>query len=525
LTKEAASAANIYGQRFVAQEGETSIGPQWSESLSDDLKPSFDMAITEGMNRLVWHEFTSSPASTGLPGQEYFAGTHLNPKITWWNAAPAFFTYLNRTQFMMQQGRAVNDVLYFYGDNIPNFARLKNDDPAHVLPGYDYDVTSEDALLRTIRAEGPELVGPSGVRWHVLVLPKTRRISFAVLDLIDRYVKGGGAVSGPPPNSTTGMISPTEQSRFDAQAAKLWSSCASGPSHTYGAGHVFCTEDTHNALAALNLAPDFTLIPTPAAKPTSTTGVDYIHRRTATADIYFIRNAASTPADITAAFRINAKRAALWDAVTGTTSPLPLTSSTSTQSRAQLHLPPFGSTFVIFSKEPLANEAASKEATTQKISTPLQTTWSLSFQPDRGAPTTSIELTDLKSWTDSPNPAIRYFSGTATYSATVEAPQHIGPIALQFTSIHEIARIRINGVDAGTVWARPYRIDVTKFLKPGPNKLEIEVTNLWPNRIIGDLQPGVTTPITKTNITAYKQGSSLLPSGLIGPISWVVSAP
>lgn len=177
FTKEAASAANIYGQHFVAQEGETSVGPQWSESLATDLKPSFDMAVTEGMNRLVWHQFTSSPISTGLPGQEYFAGTHLNPKVTWWNAGDAFFLYLNRIQFMMQQGLPVDDVLYFYGNNIPAFVRLKADDPAHVLPGYDYDVTDEDALLHTVHAETGHLLGPSGVRWRLLALSADRRFS------------------------------------------------------------------------------------------------------------------------------------------------------------------------------------------------------------------------------------------------------------------------------------------------------------------------------------------------------------
>ena len=70
-----------------------------------------------------------------MPGQEYFAGTHLNPKVTWWNDGGPFFSYLNRVQFLMQQGTAVNDVLYFYGDHIPNFVRLKADDPAHALPG------------------------------------------------------------------------------------------------------------------------------------------------------------------------------------------------------------------------------------------------------------------------------------------------------------------------------------------------------------------------------------------------------
>ena len=63
----------------------------WSESLATDLKPTFDRALTEGMNRLVWHEFTSEPKAFGLPGIEYFAGTHINPNITWWNQSEPFF--------------------------------------------------------------------------------------------------------------------------------------------------------------------------------------------------------------------------------------------------------------------------------------------------------------------------------------------------------------------------------------------------------------------------------------------------
>ena len=125
----------------------TSIGNQWNESLGMNLKPSFDQALTEGMNRLVWHEFTSSPPELGLPGQEYFAGTHLNPNVTWWRDAGQFTLYLNRAQFLLQQGLPVADVLYYYGDNAPNFVRLKRDDPARVLPGFDYDVTSTDGLL------------------------------------------------------------------------------------------------------------------------------------------------------------------------------------------------------------------------------------------------------------------------------------------------------------------------------------------------------------------------------------------
>ncbi len=292
FTKEAASAANIYGQRFVAQEGETSIGPQWSESLANDLKPSFDMAITEGMNRLVWHEFTSSPASTGQPGQEYFAGTHLNPKVTWWNAGRPFFNYLNRIQFLMQQGTPINDVLYFYGDHVPNFVRLKAADPAHVLPGFDYDVTNEDALLHTIRIQGRNLVGPGGVRWRVLVLPATRRVSIPVLQLVERYLRNGGTVVSLPPTSSTGNITPAQQRVFDATVEHIWNHCAEGASHTYTEGTLFCTANTHAALEAMNLLPDVELLSSDVRLAASSIDcLDAVHRRSGSIDIYFIRSA------------------------------------------------------------------------------------------------------------------------------------------------------------------------------------------------------------------------------------------
>lgn len=104
FVKEASSAAHVYGKRYVAAEGLTSMNPKsWSESLGRDLQPAFDQALTEGLNRLFWHEFTSSPAQDGLPGQEYFAGTHLNPQVTWWAQSRPLLLAFNRAQYLMQQ--------------------------------------------------------------------------------------------------------------------------------------------------------------------------------------------------------------------------------------------------------------------------------------------------------------------------------------------------------------------------------------------------------------------------------------
>ncbi len=526
FVKEAASAANIYGQHLVADEGETSIGPQWSESLATDLKPTFDMAVTEGMNRLVWHEFTSSPASTGLPGQEYFAGTHLNPKVTWWNAGGAFFTYLNRVQFLMQQGTPVDDVLYYYGDNIPDFVRLKADDPARALPGYDYDVTDEDALLRTIRTDGPDLLGPSGVRWRLLAMPRTRRVSVNVLEHVRRYVRNGGTVMGMPPVSTSGNVGPAEQAHFHELVNDIWQGCTQGSSHVFGSGRVFCTDSAHAVLQAMHVLPDFAVAKGSdiSVSASSTASLDYAHRRVNGTDIYFVRNGSGLPVTARVVFRMTGKKAELWDPVTAEITIAPEQQLTQDhRTELLLSLPPFGSTFVIFTPY---KGAVPYVMSSQQTVQPLQfvKTWTVQFQLDRGAPVGRIAVSKLQSWTQFSQPGIRYFSGTGTYRATVLEPKHAATdrVLLQLGDVHEIARVWVNGEDAGSVWARPDAISVGRLLHSGKNTVAIAVTNLWPNRIIGDLQPGVKHRYTSTNITKYTADSPLLPSGLVGPVEWVI---
>lgn len=130
FVKQPASAAHTYGRPLVFAEGFTTIGLHWQETLWDNLKPAFDYAACEGMNVLVWHAFVCSPEAMGIPGQQYFAGTHLNPNTTWWPMSAAFFAYINRCQFMLQQGLFVADACYYYGDHVPNFAQLKSSNPA-----------------------------------------------------------------------------------------------------------------------------------------------------------------------------------------------------------------------------------------------------------------------------------------------------------------------------------------------------------------------------------------------------------
>jgi alpha-L-rhamnosidase len=551
FTKEAASAADIYGKRFVAEEGMTSIGPQWSESLAVDLKPAFDQAVTEGMNRLVWHQFTSSPKAFGLPGNEYFAGTHLNTNVTWWNQSESFFLYLNRSQFLLQHGHAFDDVLYFYGDDVPNFVRLKRDDPAHVLPGYDYDVTDEDALLRTLTVHDGGISSPAGNAYRLIVLPVGRRLSVAALERLASYVQQGGSIAGQAPVGPSGNVDQKVAQRFSQLTRSMWDGCGAG-SHRYGKGKVFCSADGRAALRGLNVGPDFE----------ATSGqLDYVHRVDGATDIYFVRNTSAHAVDAFARFRVNGRTPEIWSAVDGTIASQMYYKGDGGQTGIPLHLDPYGSVFVVFaqsagvhvtqvlkdSKEVESVEVRGDErsgfvlqhadageyrlkfSNGREITTRVDATkfvdlpasqWTIAFQADRGAPAGPRPLPNFGSWTDSPDAGIRYFSGTATYRAGVDVKRVEGErVYLRLSDVREICTVRINGKSAGTVWAMPYRLDITDSLTAGRNRVELEVTNLWPNRIIGDAQLSAARTYTKTNIRKYSANSPLLPSGLIGPVA------
>ncbi len=517
FTKEAASAANIYGLPYVAQEGMTTIGPQWSESLAKDLKPSFDQGITEGMTRLIWHEFVSSPASAGLPGNEYFAGTHLNPQVTWWAQAGEFLKYLNRCQFLMQQGYAVSDVLYYYGDQVPNFVRLKAEDPANALPGFDYDVTNEDALLHSLKFSNGAITTPTGNRYATLVLPKTRNLTLPVLEKLADYVREGGVLIGLPPTGNTGIVDPAVTLKTAALTKELFGACgaeASVEAHGVGKGKVFCTEDSHAALVAQGVLEDFTsnaVATTAGERP-----LDYAHRHTAEGDIYFVRNPNAFDVKERATFRVSGTVPQLWDAVTGSVRGVESTANAGTTS-VSLDMPAFGSVFVMFLHGAKTVPLIPKFA---DVSVALGPKWTVSFEAGRGAPA-STTMTDLTDWSKNADPGIRYFSGTATYRNKFDlASVPAAGMTVALSDLHEIATVRVNGVAAGTIWALPYRLAIpSALLHPGTNSIELQVTNLWPNRIIGDLQPGVTVPITHTNIRKYTAQSPLLASGLIGPVT------
>ena len=146
----------------------------------------------------------------------------------------------------------------------------------------------------------------------------------------------------------------------------------------------------------------------------------------------------------------------------------------------------------------------------------------MSFDPKWGGPGT-VTFDELQDWSKNENSGIKYYSGIAIYHKTFDLPESFEPgsqIYLDLGRVHEMARLRLNGRDLGVVWCAPWQVDITDALKPGVNKLEIEVANLWPNRLIGDAAKPQEERLSWTiEEHPYKAESKLLPSGLLGPVN------
>ena len=515
FVKQPASAAHTYGHRYVSAEGFTTVGPHWQETLWDNLKPSFDHALNEGLNRLVWHAFVCSPADMGLPGQQYFAGTHINPNVTWWKYARPFVTYLNRGQAMMQRGLFVADVLYYYGDHVPNFAQLRASDPAHAGVGYDYDVITEEALLERVTVRDGRLVLPDGMSYRLLVLPDRTEIAVPVLRKIRALVAAGATVLGPrPARASTLGNQPAADEEVKEMAAALWDRS----NDANGQGRVVADKTARQVLQADGVPADVSF-----AGETDDSAFDRMHRREGDADIYFVANRRKEPVSVDATFRVSGRAPELWDAVSGEQRFAMAYRMAGGTTTVPLELPPYGSLFVVF-RAPAADHPATavSNAVAFKAVADVSGAWDVSFNPSWGGPE-AVQFEKLGSWTERAEPGIKYYSGTATYRKTFTAPEGVEKsVWIDLGAVRELAAVRLNGQPLGIVWAPPFRVEATSALKPGDNVLEIDVVNFWPNRIIGDASLPPEKRFTRTNITKLTAKTPLMPSGLFGPVRLLV---
>jgi len=521
VTKMAASAAHIYGKNTVGAEAFTSFR-HWLD-YPGNMKQATDRAFCEGVNRFLIHAITCTRPEDGKPGYEYGAGTHFNPNVTWWSLSGPFLSYIARCQYMLRQGWYVADVLYYNGDGAPNIVP-----PKHTVPtlgrGYEYDVCNEEVLLTRLSVKNGRLVLPDGMSYRLLVLPNDTRMPLPVLQKIKELVSAGATVTGPKPTQATGLLNyPACDVQVKETAAALWGACNGSTirQNKYGGGRICWNIPERELLEQDGILPDL-------ASEEKETNVDFIHRRTADTDIYFIANRSNTTIKESLLFRINHRVPELWDAVTGEKTPLQQYSRQGERTRIPFVLEPFQSFFVIF-RQP----APVKKATGARRPSPGGTTdfrtyapvlalegaWTVQFDTQWDGPA-SVVFNALEDWTKRPEQGIQYYSGKATYQKQFDMPAHSpagSRLWLDLGTVKNIASVRLNGKDLGIVWTAPWQVEITPAVQEKDNRLEIDVINLWPNRLTGDAALPPEQRLTHTNIE-IKKDAALLPSGLLGPV-------
>ena len=568
LNRPPAMTAHIYGKRLAATEAFTHMRAHWS-AYPAAIKPDADAAFCDGVNHFIWHTFSASPPEFGKPGIEYFAGTHINPNVTWFDQSGDFLDYLARCQVMLRKGRFVADVCCYTGDNpYLHWGRGTqwSESPSMTLgKGYAYDLVNDEVLLGRMAVVDGDLVLPDGMRYRMLVVDlNDETVSPTILDKITELTRAGATVVLGQRRATQapGLHGyPTCDTQVGKLAAELWGPAGeTAGQQPLGKGKIIRGAKIDDVLLAEDIAPDF-------EGPW-----DYIHRRAADTDIYFL--AGSGQAECV--FRASGKEPELWCPKTGLVRyAVCYRRSDDGRTVVPITLPENGSVFVVFRKMSEKQHLVSIPAPDQGVEIEgradrgvevslwqpgrhvLKTSekkqlavevnglpdpeelagpWEVRFAAGMGAPE-SVVFDGLTPWNEHANENIRYFSGTAVYRKTFELDesQAAGLVRLQLGNVGHVAEVRVNGGPKKIVWTAPWTADLTGIVKAGTNRLEIDVTNTWVNRLIGDSKLPPEKRFTKTNVGYFKddvfsdgkklrsfQGfwpkSPPMPSGLLGPV-------
>lgn len=551
---EAVSIAHTEGRRIVAAEAFTSDDSERWQAHPATMKRLGDWAFCAGVNRIVFHRYQHQPWLDRFPGMTMGPyGVHWERTQTWWEMVPAYHEYLARCQFMLRCGLPVADVCYLVAEGAPHIfqppsSATRGKPPARL--GYNFDGCAPETLLSRMSVKDGQLVLPDGMSYRLLVLPERATMTPRLLRKVRDLVLAGATVIGPPPAKSPSLSGyPQCDAEVRQLAGELWgdltaqgsADLAAGPGtpgtkaaeRRAGQGRVVRSLSANgkeqygdfalatNLLHRMGVPPDFE----------SDAPLDYTHRRADEVDIYFIANPQGHEVQSTVTLRVSGKAPELWWPDTGRIQPAAVFDQVDGRTRVPLQLNPHGSVFVIFRK-PLDSPRPTTPGRNWQEFTPLRELtgpWDIRFQPGRGAPerVTSEKLFD---WSRHPDSGVKYFSGIATYQTRFNwAPARSDPSAVQpqlwldLGQVQVMARVYLNGRDAGTLWKPPFRADLTGKLVPGENVLEIRVANLWPNRLIGDQKLPENQRVTWTTWNPFAADAPLLESGLLGPVQLMAS--
>jgi hypothetical protein len=424
-----------------------------------------------------------------------------------------------------------------------------------------------------LAVQNGRLVLPDGMSYRLLALPESATMRPELLKKIRELVKAGATVVGSPPSRSPSLENfPECDTEVQTLARELWGNAdlQQPGKHPFGKGRVFWGKNFDTIFAELGLKPDFET----SAK------LGFIHRHSANGDIYFVANPKAESLTTTAAFRVGDRAPELWWPDSGRIERPAVYDAADGVVRLPLTFGPAGSVFVVFREKaapqserivsiirhgreilgttvrPAASDVTdafpfqltrnvnglitaqggqagdyelkfadghTRALTVSAAAAPVKIDgpWEVSFPPGWGAPE-KITFAELTDWTERAENGIKYFSGRATYRKTfsVSAQPPLGSaLILDLGKVNDIAVVRVNGQELGTLWLPPYRVDIAAAVKLGENTLEVQVVNTWNNRLAGDAALPIEQRRTSITAPTVTKDSPLLPAGLLGPVT------
>jgi hypothetical protein len=579
--KFATSAAHVAGKHLASAEAATWLTEHFVTKLTD-VRAALDNFFLAGVNHVVYHGTAYSPASEPWPGRLFYAAVEFNPQNSWWRDFAELNAYAARVQSFMQSGQPDNDVLLYFPifdrfaerprargrqaagsgfampgqapsggftsqgfsaegqtatlldhfDAIPPYdsSAFRTAADRMIARGYMYDYVSDKQLTQT-RVEGGRVVSSGDARYRVVLVPASRFIPVETMEQLVRLARAGATVAflDGLPEDVAGL-NDLQARRARLAAAKGAFSMVSaervGTSverKRVGAGTVLVGQDVDALLAAAGAR----------REPAVDMGVKLVRRRERDGATYFIVNTSGKTVDGWVPLATTARSAAVYAAMHAS-SGMGRVRSTANGVEVYLQFPASASRIVrTYDRDVPGASWAYVERAGDPV--PVTGKWSLEFVT--GGPTLPARVADapLGSWTDLPGDEVKNFSGTARY--TIELPRPAAPTGttawrLDLGTIHESARVVLNGRELGTFIGPWYRVDVPADAWRDRNVLEVEVSNLMANRIADLDRRGV--PWKKFyNVNfpprlAANRGSegmfsaaswAPLPSGLAGPVT------
>lgn len=484
----ATSAAHIYGKNTVWAEAFTG-GPAF-RNTPRELKARGDWSFAEGITQFVLHVTIHQPDER-KPGVNAPWGTEFNRHNTWFAYGKSWTDYLRRCTVLLQAGRSVADVAYFIGEDAP---KMSGECKPALPSGYDYDFINAEVIQNRLTVKNGRFILPDGTSYRLLVLPTSQTMRPAVLKKIAELVRAGGKVLGTAPERSPSLENhPACDAEVQSLATSLW-----------GSGQILTGQDLGKILRDLGTEP---AIHVPV-------GMAWKHRTDQDLDIFFVANQQAMTRTETISFRVDGRTPELWWPESGIIEPAPAFTLANGRVEVPITFHAQTSVFVVFRTPATASRALIKNSETAPVqpATAIPGPWQVRFGEQQAT------FEKLIPWSEHADPTIKYFSGAATYSTTIQIPSPNVFTTLDLGTVNAIAQVRVNGQDLGTVWKAPYQVALREALRPGSNLIEITVVNTWLNHLIGDLQPGATATTYRTKNSGIEAKTALQPSGLLGPV-------